>query len=100
MGEHLDGTKAALKENPRIQRSTRGIAFCGYRITPGALRLSRRKQRRYRQRRLAWEAAWRAGKIDGSGLQRAYAAVHSITAHAHSSGWRRGHLARHPAVEV
>jgi len=89
-----------IKPNARIQRSAQGIAFCGYRVTPGCIRLSRRKQRRYRGRRAAWEQAWSTGHIGALELQRGYAAVHGITAQADSRAWRQEHLRRHPAPEV
>jgi len=89
-----------IKEPCQINRSRHGVGFCGYRAQAGALRLSRRRQRRYRERRGCWEAAWRAGRIDGLQLQRGYDAVRALVIHADSLGWRRLDLARRPAPEV
>lgn len=89
-----------LKDLPQINRSCHGVGFCGYRVQPGALRLSRRRRQRYQMRRAHWEAAFAAGRIDGLGLQRGYDAVRAIAIHAHSRGWRCMDLARHPAPEV
>jgi hypothetical protein len=58
------------------------------------------RQRRCRERRHQWEAAWRTGQIDDLGLQRGYDAVRAIALHADSRGWRCHDLARHPAPEV
>jgi hypothetical protein len=89
-----------LKEPSPINRSRHGVGFCGYRVSPGALRLSARRRQRYQQRRAAWEAAWREGRIDDLTLQRGYDAACAITLHADSRNWRRNELARHPAPEV
>jgi len=95
-----DERRLLVKDHPRINRSSHGVTFCGYRILPGAIRLSPRKRQRYRQRRRFWEDAYRLGIIDSLQLQRAYAAVHAITDHADSVSWRRENLRRHPAMEV
>ncbi len=101
VGDWLDRERLLqLKEPCQIARSCQGVSFCGYRIGPGVLRLSARRQRRYRERRRHWEAAWRAGEIDGLGLQRGYDAVRAIAIHADSRTWRSLDLARHPAPEV
>ncbi len=92
--------KLKVKPNPQINRSARGVTFCGFRILPGALRLSRRRRYCYQRGRYAWESAWRRGEISALDLQAAYAAVHSITAHGDTWGWRRKHLRLYPAPEV
>lgn len=89
-----------VKASTRLNRSAQGVSFCGYRITPRFLRLSRRRQRRYQQLRWAWEQAYSAGRIDALMLQRAYDAVHAITLPADSLHWRRQHLQRTPALDV
>jgi RNA-directed DNA polymerase len=89
-----------VKAHVQINRSAHGARFCGYRILPGQLRLSRRRQRRYRQLRQTWEAAYTEGRIDACTLQRAYDAVHAITLPADSTAWRRQHLRRYPALDV
>lgn len=50
-----------LKENVQINRSERGVTYCGARVLRGSLRLSARKKARYRQGREQWEAAWCEG---------------------------------------
>ncbi len=88
----------ALKPDVRVQRSGLGITFCGYRILPGTLRLTRRKQRRYRALRAGWEAAWAGGQIDALRLQQGYAAVLAPTLPADAAAWRREDLRRHPCL--
>jgi len=92
--------QVTIKPGARIDRSAHGLSFLGYRILPGTLRLSRRRRRRYTGRRLHWERVYARGELDAAGLQRAYAAVHAITVHADSKGWRRVSLAIHPQVEA
>jgi hypothetical protein len=89
-----------IKANPQINRSARGVTFCGFRILPGALRLSRRRRLCYQRGRARWESAWRRGEISAQELQAGYAAIHSIVAHGDTQGWRREQLLRFPAPEV
>lgn len=89
-----------VKPSTQINRSVHGVSFCGYRITQGQLRLSRRRQRRYRLLRQRWERAYTEGNIDALTLQRAYAAVHAITLPAESRSWRQRHLALHPPLDL
>lgn len=85
-----------VKPPALVGRSKDGIMFCGYRILPDRLLLSRRRKRRYRTLRAAAETGWLKGLTDGPGLQSAYGAALALTAHTHSAGWRRGELRRHP----
>lgn len=99
LAEYLDHERALrLKANAQINRSRCGVSYCGYRITPGAIRLSPRKQRRYRELSRKWEQAWSVGDIDETALQRGYDAVHAITLHADSLHWRQQQLARQPSL--
>lgn len=92
--------RLAVKANPQINRSPRGVTFCGFRILPGALRLSRRRRQCYQRGRARWEAAWLRGEISARQLQAGYAAIHSIVVHGDTQGWRREQLLRFPAPEV
>lgn len=65
---------------------------------PGTLRLTRRKQRRYRALRTEWEGAWAGGQIDALRLQQGYAAVLAPTLPADAAAWRREDLRRHPCL--
>jgi hypothetical protein len=86
-----------LKPEVQINRSDRGVTYCGYRVRRGAMRLTPRKRRRYAQLRRAWEDAWSCGRIDSLQLQHGYDAVHAITLHADSLGWRKRQLKLHPS---
>ena len=89
-----------LKDNAFVQRSRAGLSFLGFRIYPGVLKLSRRRQRRYREARARWERAYWAGELDAAGLQRGYASALAMTAHADARGFRQADLQRREAPEV
>lgn len=89
-----------VKPTVQILASTQGVTYCGFRILQGAIRLSRRRKRRYQERRLYWEKQYRDGKITSLELQQAYAAVHSVTEMTDSLSWRRENLKRHPSIGV
>ncbi len=89
-----------IKPNIQIQRSVQGITYCGFRISQGTIRLSRRRKRSYQKRRHYWEQLYQSGIIDSTQLQKAYSAVHSITAGTESREWRRENLRRHPPPVV
>ncbi len=87
------------KSSIQISRSSGGVAYCGFRILPGKIKLSMRKCRGYKAHRKKWENAYKAGFIDSAKLQAAYASVYAITAGADSGQWRREQLRRHPAPD-
>ena len=89
-----------VKDNVQIHKSRQGVTWCGFRILQGAIRLSRRRKRRFQQRRRYWEQLYLEGVIDEIGLQRAYASVEAITAGTDSRAWRRENFARHPPLSV
>ncbi len=86
------------KQPVQVNRSVRGVTVCGYRVLPGALRLSQRRRRRYLAALRAMEAAYRSGRLDALGLQRASAAALAITAHADAAPWRRARQAARPGM--
>jgi len=83
----------------QIGRSHHGLSFCGYRILPGRLLLSRRRKRRYAECRRDWEAAYGNALIDARTLQAGYACALAITVHADAGAWRREQLRRRPLAE-
>lgn len=85
-----------IKWPVRVGQSKGGMPFCGFRILPGALLLSRRRKRRYAAVRARWERAYRKGLIDGCGLQAGYASAYGMTAAADAASWRREQLRRIP----
>jgi len=89
-----------IKPSIQIQKSRQGVTYCGFCLTQGTIRLSKRKKRRYQQRRLYWEQAYQKGEVDALQLQQTYAAVHSITTVTDSLKWRQLNLKLHPSIEV
>ncbi len=89
-----------IKPTVQIHSSKQGVSFCGFRILRGVIRLSRRRKRRYQQRRQYWEQLYQEGAISEQQLQLAHAAVHAITVGTDSLAWRQENLRRHPAFEV
>jgi len=89
-----------VKPSVQIQKSSRGVSYCGFQILLGAIRLSRRRKRRYHQRRVHWEQEYMKGNINAIQLQQAYAAVHAITEKTDSAAWRCESLRRHPPIGV
>ena len=97
VADHLD---LEIKRGGYIQRSAAGLSFLGFRVYPGVLKLSRRRQRRYRAARTKWEAAFVRGEISSTGLQQGYASALAITAHAAAAGFRRRDLELRPSLDV
>lgn len=91
-----DALGLEVKTPVRVARSAVGANFCGHRILPGRLLLSRRRKCRYQQIRRRWETAYLDGRVDMAGLQRAYASALGITVHADAAAWRREQLRRCP----
>lgn len=94
------GETLLLEVKPPVQigRSAGGVSFCGFRILPSALLLSRRRKRRYAACRKKWEQAFSTGRIDEAMLQMGYSSALAITAHAAAASWRREQLRRTPVA--
>ncbi len=89
-----------VKNNVQIQLSSQGVTYCGFRILQGAIRLSRRRKKRFQQRRRYWEQRYLLGEISVCQLQQAYASVEAITAGTQSLSWRKENLRLHPPLQV
>jgi hypothetical protein len=89
-----------VKPSLQIQGSRQGVTYCGFRLLPGVIQLSRRRKRRYQQRRQFWEQLYFQELISSCQLQKAYAAVHAITVATDSAAWRRKNLLRFPPLIV
>ena len=92
--------RLAIKTPVQVGRSSAGLLFCGYRILPGRLLLSRRRKRRYAECRRDWENAYSADLIDARTLQAGYATALAITAHTDAAAWRREQLRRCPLAQT
>jgi hypothetical protein len=90
----LEGEKLQVKPQRWVQPVGLGVHYCGYRIMPHRIHLSRRKKRAYKQHLERWQDRWQAEEIDSLELQRGYDAVHGMTTLADSQGFRRSVLAR------
>ncbi len=91
-----DHRRLEIKRPARIGQSAQGLCFCGFRILPSAILLSRRRRQRYAAVRERWERAFREKRIDGRGLQAGYASAFGMTAAADAASWRREQLRRIP----
>ncbi len=87
--EYLEQELALRFKPPLVQRSERGILFCGVHVKPHGLRSSRRRRKRYRKALDYWERQWSAGRIDSLQLQRAHDAARAILLPADDLVWRR-----------
>ena len=98
---YLD-TERGLAVKPAIQilRSSQGISYCGFRILPAIMRMSRRRKRNFIRKRLEWEQHYRAGRITGIQLQNGVAAVYAIARGTDSLAWCRENLRRYPPPDV
>jgi RNA-directed DNA polymerase len=63
-----DRLRLDIKIPVNIGRSSIGLVFCGYRILPDRLLLSRRRKRRYIAIRRQWESACADHGIDSLAL--------------------------------
>lgn len=82
----------AAKPGTQINRSSRGITICGYRVKPDSIRLTLRRKRSFmRQVRVA-ERAYRKVDANAAALQRAHQSALAVTLHADALAWRRSRL--------
>ncbi|MEO1610537.1 MAG: reverse transcriptase domain-containing protein [Pseudomonadota bacterium] len=89
-----------IKKPFRLGRSCDGVVFCGYRILPDQILLSRRKKRRYSNFRSEIEKAFCDGRINAAELQRRYDAIQAVTMHADAKAWRKEQLLRCPLAPM
>lgn len=88
--------KLEIKTPLKFARSRDGITFCGYRVFPDRLLLSRRRKARYAEARRIAERAYARGESDVAELQTMMDAALAITAGADATTWRRAQLDRVP----
>jgi len=96
----LPAAGGRIRRNAHIGRSQHGLIFCGYRILPDRLLLSRRRKQRYVFLRKQAEQAFAAGEINDLELQKRYAAALAITQNADALEWRRAELQKHQLVQA
>ena len=93
-----DDCLLVLKPSWRIQRSNQGLGFCGVRILPATIRLSRRKQKRYRTLRQRYESAWLRGELSDQHLQSVFSSIVAGTHPAECTGWQQKNLHLYPDI--
>lgn len=84
-----DELHLALKGEPFINATAKGMDFLGMRIFPSCVRLSRTSRRRFREK--CGSYLWRLenGQMGELDFQRRISALTAFTEHARSAGWRR-----------
>ena len=85
-------SKLVLKVGTVSKQSRNGFTFCGFRILPGRVLMSRRGRSRIRSQVTCAENAFACGLIDELELQRQVDSVMSPTQHAQSEVWLRRSL--------
>ncbi len=98
--DYLEHEHLTVKPQRQIQPSLHGVLYCGFRVLPEQILLSRRKKRAYQNHLRRWQSKWRNGEIDALALQRGYDAVHAITWPARSLGFRRSVLATTTEIDA
>jgi hypothetical protein len=78
-----------VKQPGQINRCSRGLPLCGYRVFAGKIELSRRRRHQFRKLVSQAERSFRRGVTTPRGLQSAYDLALSLTVHAHARQWRR-----------
>jgi retron-type reverse transcriptase len=85
-------------EVTRLMPVTQGIAFLGFRIFPGLIRLDGRKWARVRRRVRQREAQYRCGMLEADMLQRSLTSMLGHISHANALAARRAFFARSRAT--
>lgn len=83
-----------LKEDIQLNRSSRGIAFLGYRVFPQTIRLSPGSRRRFLKKFRRYERKWQAGKWTVGDLVRHMEPLIEFTRAADTNSFRRNAIAR------
>ena len=81
-----------IKPAYQIQPCRPGVSYCGYRILPFLLLLSRRKKRGYRNGLKTWQKKWETGQISALKLQQGHDALLGTMTGTRSRGFRQSVL--------
>ena len=95
----LQDLRLALKARPFAKRTDDGMTFCGTRILPGRIYLSRRARRLFRDNILRAGGARETGHLDALGLQRQADSILATVSHCDSAAWRQRQF-RGPLAQV
>lgn len=89
-----------LSSDTQVNRTSHGISFCGHRIFPGIIRLTRRRQMQYLRTCRRWERRFIAGGATTAELQNGYASAYAVSKLADTLQWRRRRLRQQLLNEV
>lgn len=89
-----------LKPTSQISRTAAGLPFCGYRIYPGIIRLTKRKKLVYRRIVGYWERQYQAGRITTAQLQAGFSSALAAVQAADCVAWRRAESQRSLLGEI
>ena len=78
-----------LKADPVVRHVEQGFIFCGHRILPGRMLLSKRRRRLVRARLEAVVDAFECGKMGDAEVQQRLDPILASVAHAAGLSWRR-----------
>jgi RNA-directed DNA polymerase len=84
-----------LSKGTQINRTSHGISFCGHRVFPGIIRMTKRRQMQYRRICRRWELLFLKGRASAIDLQKGYACAYSVSKLANAVAWRRRRLGQH-----
>jgi len=98
--EFIEEEKLKVKAQRQMQPSRHGVQYCGYRILPHSILLSRRKKRLYKKHLKRWQTSWMAGEISSLKLQNCYDSIHGSTTIARAAGYRGIVLAKLGFIDV
>ena len=89
----------SVKQPTRCGPSKSGLSFCGFRVLPSKLLLSKRRKLRYSLAREKWEEAYLKDHINEKELQAGYSSVLAQTLAADAQTWRCNQLNRKPLAQ-
>ena len=92
------GLGLELKRPAIIQRSVKGLTFCGFRIFQGTIRLAAPRRLRLISRLTHWQALFRSGEISAGEMQAVFASLTGILQHVDGKNWLRTRLQRASVV--
>lgn len=75
-----------------LNRNQRGLSFCGYRIYPSHISLTRRSRLRYRKKMAMNQSKWDCGEFDDAEAQRHVLALVAVTRHGEALRFRQNVL--------
>ena len=90
--------RLTVKRPYLIGPNLNGLRFCGFRILPSKILLSKRRNRRYQTMRHQLEQDANEGVISDLELQSRYVSVLATTLHVDAMNWRAEQLVRRPIV--